>query len=256
MLLMPAFAVQARADEDVPMTITIDGPTVVGVSEVKVYKVTVFGGPAESNGANGTYSYKATLSGSNTVQAKLTPGSGGPTRNGTFNLTFTAPSIASGLSIVVTATSSNATANLTQTQTININVVVPVVLSAKIKNTGNVSIVGVPVYFFLDHGQLGNDTIYNTTVNINSNATVSIMYNWTQPTLAQGANKIIMVIDPNSQFVTFEEGGSVKTVTVYYGDSPYGLTNSMLWILIIILAVLAFLVWRRPSKKKGRKGKK
>jgi hypothetical protein len=253
MLLLPAFAMPAQA-EDVPMTVTIDGPTTVGVSEVKIYKVTIYGGPAESG--NGTYSYKATMSGSNTVQAKLVPGSGGPARNGTFNLTFTAPSVPSNIQIQVTATSSNLTANLTMTQSIGINVVSPVVLSANIKNVGNVSILGVPVYFYLDHGQFGNDTIYNTTVNINSGATVNVLYNWTQPTLVQGANTIRMVIDPDSQFVTFQEGGTVKTVTVYYGDSPYGTTNSLLWILVIILIVLAFLVWRRPAKKKKGKGGK
>jgi hypothetical protein len=254
MLLLPAFvATQARAD-DVPMTVTIDGPTTVAVSEVKVYKVTIYGGPAESG--NGTYRYSATLGGTNTVLAKLTPGTGGPTRNGTFNLTFTAPSVASNIQIIVTATSSNTTANQTQTQQINVNVVQPVILSASIKNTGNVSILGVPVYFYLDHGQIGNDTIYNTTVNINAGATVTVSYNWTQPTLATGANTIKMVIDPDSEFVTFQDGGTVKSVTIYYGDNPYALTNTMLWILVIILIVLAFLVWRRPSKKKGKKGSK
>ena len=71
-------------------TITVDGPSKLGIGVKQMYKIVIAGGPA-ATGPNGTYSWTATMSGKYYSTGKMSSYSGGPTANGTFFVNVTAP---------------------------------------------------------------------------------------------------------------------------------------------------------------------
>jgi hypothetical protein len=121
------------------------------------------------------------------------------------------------------------------------------VFTVNIKNTGNMTVTNIPVYFYVDDNQ-----IYVTNVTITALTTKTVSYNWTAPSLAVGSHVLRVQIDPNATFVLFDVGGTVQTTTFYYNQTGYGTINALLYVSIIVLAFVVFLTYRRkaPRKKK------
>ena len=249
LVLVPA----APADAYAPVNAHLDGPLVVTTSSVTMYELTMIGGPAEEGAGN--YSYKATLSGDgDTYGAFFVPGTVEPTTKNTFAINLTAPAVPQTLTIDINCTSTGGGVTLWTKVHYKVVVVDPVVLQTTIENTGNVSATGIPLSL-----QIYEDgrwvEFYNTTLDLAAGASYDFRYNWTALGLEAGEHQIRMLLDPDNDIVTFEGGASVYETTIYYKMPGYGWVNSLLWVLVALLGVTIFFIWRRPSRgrSKGRK---
>jgi len=251
LLLVFIPAAQVDAAEYSPINAHLEGPLVVTTGSVTMYELTMVGGPAEDGAGN--YSYEATLSGDgDTYGAFFVPGTVEPTTNTTFFINLTAPAVPQTMTIDINCTSTGDDVTVWANLHYKVVVVEPVVLMATITNTGNVSATDIPLYL-----QIYEDgrwvEFYNTTLDLAAGASYEFLYNWTALDLKAGEHHIRMLLDPNNEVVTFEGGASVYETTIYYKVSGYDWINSLMWVLIAVLGVTIFLIWRRPSKGKGKR---
>ncbi|HUT28131.1 MAG TPA: CARDB domain-containing protein [Methanomassiliicoccales archaeon] len=233
-----------------PLYAHLDGPMTVTVGANAHYVLTMVGGPAEAG--DGNYSWKAELNGENTYNSFLLPNSGGPITSGVVSINLTAPEVPQTLTITINCTSANTVETVTTSIEYKVLVVEPVVLSATIRNTGNVSVTDVPLVLqiYQDGGWV---QFYNTSLSLEAGGSYAFLYNWTALDLKSGEHKVRMLLDPNNQIVTFEGGSAVYETTIYYKMSGYGGVNSLLWVLVILLGFVTFMVWRRPNPKTKRR---
>ena len=241
----------AQAEAYGPLYAEIDGPQVVATGSVSMYTLTMIGGPAEVGAGN--YSYKATMTGSADVTgSSILPGTGGPASDGTFHLNLTAPAEPQTITISIECRSASVSQTVKTTITFQVKVVDPIVLRTTVKNTGEVDAVGVPISL-----QVYQDgewvEFHRTTIDLAAGESVQFSYNWTALGLEPGEHKVRMVLDPNNQIVTFEGGASVYETTIYYKMPGYSWVNTLMWVLVALLGVTIFFVWRRPAKGKKRR---
>ena len=238
-LLFTVTAVQAAS----PMYVSVNGPTLIASGETHQYNVTALGGPGE---ASGGYSFVVdVLSGDATV----TPNNG-ESDDGTFSFNLTA----GGKGMVVLSVEAVSTLGAefdSKVQEYTVEVVEPVVISAKITNFGNVPVIGVPVTYLVDDVE-----VYNTSVDLAAGASITLRYNWTEAGLKDGEHTLTVLIDPDDQFVKFDNGDTTYTSTFYVGEEDYSTTNTVFILLVVVLGVLAFLLYRRKPVKKKKKGKR
>jgi len=261
-MLVAAFLVMAlvpmtvQADDDTEsssVTIDVSGSLVLQTGVKQMYTVTAAGGPGNTTGGN--YTWSVTLGGDYKDEATLKPSLGTST-TGVFFFNITAPESAGKLTATIVVKSVNKTENESVTKKITINVRDPVALTATIKNSANVTATSVPVYFYLADDSSSLEEIYNTTVDIEALGSKTILYNWTTYDLDSGSHKIKVVIDPESDYVTLNDGGKESTETFYYQVHGYGAVNSWLWVFVAILLVVLFFVYTRPQKRKKKKKKR
>jgi hypothetical protein len=238
------------ATNDPTLQASINGPEVVSLGGVTQYTIVIAGGPAGTS--NGTYSYKATMTGFAANNATLVPGSASST-TGVFKLNLTTPKVLGGLTISLNATSTNpdGTANWT-IKTLTVKVINPVVFTVNIKNTGNMTVSNIPVYFWVDYKDSTSQPIYVANVTVNALSTKVVTYNWTTTNLGAGSHELRVKIDPNASFVLFDTGSTLQTTTFYYNEAGYGTTNAMLYVALIVVAFVVFLVYRRPMPRKKK----
>lgn len=241
----------AQAETYGPLYAEIEGPQVVATSSVTMYTLTMIGGPAEIRAGN--YSYKATVAGSEGgVGSSLLPGTGGPVSGGVFYLNLTAPAVPQTLTITIECRSASVSQTVKTTITFQVKVVDPIVLKTTVMNTGEVDAVGVPIS--LQVYQDGDWVeFHRTTIDLAAGESVQFTYNWTALGLEPGEHKVRMVLDPSNQIVAFEGGASVYETTIYYKMPGYGWVNTLIWVLVAVLGVTIFFVWRRPAKGKKRR---
>ncbi|MFP4169591.1 MAG: CARDB domain-containing protein [Methanomassiliicoccales archaeon] len=240
--IMLSLVIAPAAQGANPLNLEIDGPVNVAQGEPTEYTINATGGPAE-NGGN--YSYSAKVLGTTPSDARLSP-SNGTSSDGTFRMNLTAKGEAEKITIQVNMTSQSGDESVTKTKTLGVTVVDPITISAVIENTGKVKVNDVPVTIYAD-----GEEIHSTTVDIDSNSTHQLNYNWTAP-VGDGRHEIRVVIDPDHQLVTFEGGGQVYTSTIYLGEEDYGTWNIALFALLGFLIFLAYTFYRRPAKKRKR----
>ena len=239
----------ADAAEYDPLHAQLQGPQVVATQSVNMYTLSLVGGPAEAG--EGNYSFNAQITGKDTSGASIDPNAVEQEPNGPFYINLTAPSVPQTLTITIDCTSANAGTTVKASVAFQVVVVEPVVISASIKNTGDVGARGVPLSLRIyQDGEWVE--FYSTTLNLAAGETRDFRYNWTALGLEPGEHKVRMALDPGNELVTFEGGGSVYEATFYYDMPGYGGINSLLWVLVIALGLVAFLLWRRPGPK-GRK---
>ena len=245
LLLGGAMLSSQAADAVNPIYISVDGKSTVATGETNPYEIMAIGGPAE--GAGGNYTFSVTLEGKNIDDAWLYP-SDGTSATGIFKFNLTAPTVTTEMTIIVDVTSSSSTGSK-QTSSLNyyVDSVVPIVISAKVINQGSVALTNIPVYFYAD-GEL----LEETSVSLAAGASTFVYYNWTE-SVGQGQHEITVELDPNGQFVRFASGGTVYTQTIYVGMSDFGNTDAILIGGIVLLAFVAYIVYRRPMAKRRKK---
>lgn len=239
----------AQGETYAPLYAEIDGPQVVATNTVTMYTLTMLGGPAEVG--RGNYSYSATMTGSgDTYGAFFVPGTVEPTTRNTFYINLTAPAVAQTLTITIVCKSATLGQTVTHTITFQVKVVDPIVLQMTVENTGQVDAVGVPISL-----QIYQDgkwvEFHRASIDLAAGQSVQFRYNWTALGLTPGEHKVRMVLDPNNGIVTFEGGDMVYETTIYYDMPGYGWVNTLLWLMVVLLGVTIFFVWRRPAR--GRK---
>jgi hypothetical protein len=185
-------------------------------------------------GGNYTWTAKADVG---TVSPSTGQGSGD-----NFTLKVTAPSTTGDMTISVTL--SNGTKSTPASFTVH--VVDPVVITAQVMNSGNVTLENVPVQFWAD-GQVLNQT----TFTIAANSTKTLTYNWTSSGLSNGEHTVGIVLDPNGQ-VKFIDGTTEFSSKFYVGDAGWGFANILLTIVFCLLLLILFFTYMGRGKKKKR----
>lgn len=252
-LIVAAFMpMTVMAADDTTTTISVDGPTTLGVGAKQQYMVSTSGGSDPS--INASYSWTAVLGGKMASLAQLTPANGKIKLNGSFFFNLTAPTSPGDFSVTLTVRSD--TTNRSDTKKVDMRAITPIVLSATLKNGGNVTVNAVPVYFYLNDDPAQPVLIYNTAVNMTGLSESKVSYNWTTFSLSKGQHVIMVVIDPNNETISLENGASKMSIVIYFGETGYGDTNAWLWALVVVMVVLLYLVYRRPAKRKKKKKKK
>jgi len=227
--------------------VAIQGPTFGGINETIQLVMTISGGPAEDGG---NYSYGATIVGANTTGASVNPASAPSQSSGVFKLNVTLPVFApETITLRVNATSQNPTNTFTDTlqKDYKISVVVPVLLKATLVNKGAVPASNVTAKFFAD-GTL----LHTEIVNITTNGTQVLTYNWTFLKLSRGKHIVAITVDDPNKIVEFSDGNNVITREIWYGKQS-NVPGAVLTAGVIILAVLVFLMWLQKPMRKPKK---
>jgi hypothetical protein len=183
----------------------------------------------------GNYTWNAAISG-----GTVTPTTGTGSADN-FTLTVTAPTTTGDLTLTVAFT--NGAVNSTAKYTIH--VVKPVVITAQVRNSGNVTMQNVGVQFKADGA-----VVNTTTFTISANSTKTLTYNWTAPGLGNGEHTVEIVLDPNSEFVSFIDGSKTFSSKFYIGDAGWGLANLLLTIVFALLLLVLFFTYMNKGRKK------
>jgi hypothetical protein len=241
MMTTIVMAPQVQADSD-PLYVSIEGDIIMGKGETKMYRVDVAGGPSEGVG---NYTYTASIIGTTAADATVTPTTG--SSEGPFFLNVTSKGEIPRISLYVNVTSSYEGEVETKFQEYAIQVVDPIYISAKVVNTGNISVSKVPLTIYGD-----GKVIHNTTVSLDPREEQTVRYNWTDPTLAKGEHVVKVVLDPDQEYITFLGGGTVHTSTIWLGEEDWGFWNIIFIVLAAFIGFVAYNFYRRPSKRRKR----
>lgn len=227
-----------------PLYATIEGKYCIATNEKSEYFIRVVGGPAEVTGGN--YSFTAKLIGPPVGQAKVVP-TNGKSATGIFRVNVTAPPNPQNmiLRVNVTSASPDGVSVETVTKEFVIEVLTPVIISATVRNEGNMTVKDIPFAIYADGSR-----IYETTISLDPKASKTIMYNWTDPNLQPGVHVITVVIDPGNELVNLETGGTSYTTTIYIGKSDYTIANITLAAAFIISLIAIYIVYRRPKRRR------
>ncbi|MDW5563996.1 MAG: CARDB domain-containing protein [Methanomassiliicoccus sp.] len=187
-----------------------------------------------------------------------------PAGNYTWNASMSAGSVtpskgttdAESLTLKVTAGTTTGDAvlsvgltNGTVSQTVKytVHVISPVVITADVRNNGNVTLTSVPVQFMAD-----GTVINTTTFTIPANSTKTLTYNWTAGGLSDGDHTLQIVLDPNSQYVSFLDGSTTFSSTFHKGGTLFGMLNILLVIIAVLLMVVIFFTYMNRGKKRKK----
>jgi hypothetical protein len=246
LLVACAIALVPPAQGESPLYLTVEGRTTVAVREVNPYVAIAIGGPAEVP-SGGNYSFIVSVTGDNVRDALVSP-SNGVNQDGRFRFNLTAPSQAADMTIRVNVTSKGPSGAISSASySYYVRSVVPITVTARVVNEGNIALTGVPVYFFAD-GQLKKTTF----IDLPASGSRSLTYNWTEGA-SQGQHQLRMELDPNGRFVRFESGGTVYEQTIWVGGTNWGDTNAIFIGLFAIMAFAAYLVYKRPGPKRRKR---
>ncbi len=249
-ILLPLLAVlpaSPNASAFSGIDVAIEGPTFAGINQTIHLTMTISGGPAE-NGGN--YSYGATIIGANTTGASVDPASAPSQSSGVFKFNVTMPVFApETITLRINATSQNPTNTVSDTlqKDVKLNVVVPVLLKATLVNKGAVPASNVTAKFFVD-GTL----LHTAIVNITTNGTQALSYNWTFLKLSRGKHIVTISVDDPNKIVEFSDGNNVITREIWYGKQS-NVPGAVLTAGVIVLAVLVFLMWLQKPTRKTKK---
>ena len=244
-----AIATTTAAAASSPVTGSITGPTVIGTSSNNTYHVTGWGGPAVS--ANGTVvgnlTYYASLVGPNLTGISFSPSSARFTSNQSLKATLAPGTVVQGLTINLEISSVYRGKNVSTNDSISVTVVQPYVISATIVNPSNATVTAFAVYVTLDGTPIGR-------VNVSSLApggTTQVTYAYPTLGLASGSHTFAMSLVQEHGLVTFANGQTVYSVTVYVtGPAP----NYTLWYVAGIAAffgAIFILLTRVAARRRG-----
>lgn len=248
MLAASTMVMPVHASTDATISVQVNGPAVVSLGGVTQYTIKVAGGPAGQT--NGTYGCQVTMTGYAATNATLINTGSASSQTGVFVFNLTTPQFVGDLTINVFASSTSLDGTLTTYNNdtkMNVKVITPIVFTVNIKNSGNMTVTNIPVYFYVDNNQVH---VANVTIDPQSSKVVT--YNWTTTSLGSGQHELKVQIDPNATFVLFDVGGTVMTTTFYFNQSGYGTTNALLYVAIAVLAFVAFIVYRRPAPRRKK----
>jgi hypothetical protein len=227
----PALAAPGSGDAATPVTGSITGPTVVSTNSTDHYHVSGWGGPAVS--ANGTVvgnlTYYATPVGPNLTGVSFNPASAFLKSNASITATLHPGNATQRISIDIMVSSTYQGKNESTNFSISVSVVRPYVISATIVNPTNATVSAFAVYVSLDGTIIGQ-------VNVSSlapGASTRVTYDYPTLGLSTGSHTFALSLVQAHGLVTFSNGQTVYTETVYVtGPAP----NYTLWYLAGIVA--------------------
>jgi len=233
-----------NAQEELEVRIYVFGPEIVATGSVSVFNVNVVGGPAE---LGGNYSIEAHLEGTNLTGALPVRASPFQVESdtGNFTVNVTAPRIPQTMSLVINATSIKDEERVSSETKYEIEVVEPVILSARIENTGSLRLENVIVKFYVDNEFVGNKTIASITA---GNST-TVSYDWLVGEIAPGQHEIRVTVDMNGDGVVKVSDGDLVMISYFYRE--YGdIHPAIIAIVSIIMILMVFILFRTIRRKR------
>lgn len=255
-LLAPAFLATvgvlspgARAQSTTPLSASMSGPTVVSTGTTTRYLMFGWGGPAiASNGTLvGNITYYTTLVASNLTGVSLSPPSAHFPVNQSDATDLSVGNASETLTIDVMVSSVHSGTNESTNFSYVVHIVHPYVVSATIVNSSTVEVTSFNVYVLLDGAVIGNVTVPN----IQPGGKYALTFAYPTLGLSPGDHTFTIALDQQNGLVTFANGETVYTVTVYVtGPAP----NYTLWYVAGIVAffgAIFIFVSRVAARRRG-----
>ncbi len=249
-LLLPGTIGPARADA-AALSGGITGPSDVGLGLKASYVVSASGGPAEAaNGTQvGTYSYKATLTATNTSGAAVTP-STGVLVNGSISLQLIAPNVSESLTIFVLVTSSYQTKNTSQNFSFTVSIVEPYRLNAQIVVGPAAGVSAFALTVTLDGSPVGTVSVPT----LSAAASYPVTFSYVNPSLAPGWHTFAISLAQEHGLVTFY-GGAEQVSQSFYVPGPTP-DYSFYYLLGAVAFVGVVFIWSMRVGARRRRPKK
>ena len=237
------------ADTASPLSGGITGPSTVGTGLNATYQVTAHGGPAEApNGTQiGVYSYKASLTATNTTGAAILP-TQGVLVNGTVSLTLKAPKAVESLTLYVLVTSTLDQKNVSQNFSYTVSVVQPYVVTANLLVGGGASVSPFGLTVSLDGAPVGEIRVPG----LSAGATYPVSFSYVPGSLPAGWHTFSLSLAQEHGLVAFAGGADVYTTSFYVAGPP---ASNTIWYLTGASAFLgAIFIWstRVAARRRGR----
>jgi hypothetical protein len=231
------------------VTGSILGPSNLGESLQANYTVDASGGPAEAAYGTdvGTFAYNATVSGTNTTGASISPSTGVLT-NGSVKLNLIAPAVAESLTISVVVTSSYQKNNQSNNLTDTIQIVQPYRLNATLVAATGVSVGPLFLTVTLDGASVGTIRVPVLT----SGTTYPLNFAYVDLNLTPGWHTFAISLSAEHGLVTFPGGAQQYSQSFYVNGPP---PDNTIWYAAGTVAFVgALFIWstRVAARRRGR----
>ncbi len=206
LLLLPMPPTQAQDS----VAVFITGPGDLGTRETAEMFVTVAGGPGENNG---TWSINAFLRGPDLTGAfplednPLFLSSG----NSTFSFNVTMPQVDQFVTLVVEGNSTKAGDFALGTATKQIRVLIPLDVTAQVRNTGSIEVRNVPAFLFINERQVAETEIDS----LMPGESKIVRFSYLPVDLGVGTHTLEIRVDLNGDGVIDPATGEVVLRTVF-----------------------------------------
>ena len=134
------------------------------------------------------------------------------------------------------------------TRTYPVRIVEPIVLTVSINNTSNVDVV-LDFMFVIDGVEM---EIKNENVSIKALESTPVTYNWVVDNPSSGKHTFELKAVGQDNINRLDVEGLDSEFTFYVGQDTYGWLTIIMVILLVILAIFALWVIRKPIKNYGK----
>ena len=231
------------------VTGNVTGPTILSTGGNGTYRINATGGPAfASNGTKiGSLSYYASVGAANVTGITISPASANFTSAQAKSLNLSVSSVAEEVTITVMVSSVYHKQNQSINLTYGVHIVVPYVVSAKIVNGANTTVLSFPVVIDLDGSPVGTVTV--PTLLPNRDYNLSFRY----PTLGLSSGEHTFSISLTSEhgLVRFSNGLTTYSTSFYVTSAA---PNDTLWYVAGVVAffgVLFIFATRVAARRRG-----
>jgi len=178
--------------------------------------------------------------------SSITAGDDGMKRVG---LELKMPAVAGDYRLIVEFQLTNDPDSEKITRAYPLKVVDPIILSVTVKNTSTVNVVGLDFQFIIDGEKM---EITNKGVDLEADATSVISYKWVvdNPRGGQHTYEVTAIGQDNIGRINIE--GLDKEFTFYIGQDNYSWLTAIMVVLLVILAIFAIWIIRKPIKNYGK----
>ncbi len=228
-ILLVALAMAAPPGAaQVPLVVSVTGPSALAPSQTAAYNLTLSGGPTGAV----TYTVRWHVAGPDAADAR--PAASNPTtetRNTTaFRLNITAPPRDADVTLVVSVNAQVGTTSENTSIEKAIVVITPILLSATFRNDGTTAAVNVTVRFYVDDGLVGSQKI----ARIESHAQATPSFNYLPIGMQPGAHRVRVEADLDGNGIIDSSRGEAVASELFYRSTP-GLGTG--WTVAIAIAV-------------------
>ncbi|HYA71014.1 MAG TPA: CARDB domain-containing protein [Thermoplasmata archaeon] len=246
---LSVLAAPVRAAATLPVTGSITGPSVVSTNSTDVFHVSGYGGPAvsESGSLVGNLTYYATPVGPNLTEVRFTPGSEKFSGNQSIAANLVPGNATETISIDIMISSTYHGQNESINISYSVSIVQPYVITATIVNPTNVTVSAFAVYVTLDGTAVGQVNVSGLA----AEGSTRIEYRYPTLGLSTGSHTFTLSLVQSHGLVTFANGQSVYSLTVYVtGPAP----DYTLWYVVGIVAFFGavfIFVSRVAARRRG-----
>jgi len=242
-------APEARAAGATAVTAAVTGPTLVSTNSTTLFQVSGWGGPAIS--ANGTLvgsvRFFSNLVAPNLTGVSLSPPTANFTRNRSIAVNLVTGGAAESLTISIEVSSTYSGKNESTNVSYQVNVVVPYVISATIVNPTSTTVTGFPVYITLDGNVIG---VVNVS-NLFAGQKFQLSYKYPTLGLSSGTHTFAVSLVQEHGLVTFANGQTVYTESVYVTGSPPDYTLWYIAGIVAFFGAIFIFVTRVAARRRG-----